>query len=66
MWYMVYATRPFEYLHMDFMELPDAANGYKYLLIITCDMSLTTVLYPTKTADAEAVVTALTEHCFPY
>jgi len=62
MWYMVYATRPFEYIHMDFITLPDSADGYKHVLIITCDFSLTTVLQPTKSADADTVVRALLEH----
>ena len=59
MWYMVYATRPFEYVHMDFMELPTPTNGKRYVLVITCDFSLTTVLYNTDTNDADAVVQAL-------
>ena len=43
---MTYATRPFEYLHLDFMDMPDAANGHSKMLIITDDFSLTTVLHP--------------------
>ena len=62
MWYMVYATRPFEYIHVDFFELPDAVNGYKWLLIITDDFSLTTVLHPTKSANADTVVKVLLKH----
>ena len=56
---MIYATRPFEYIHLDFFELPDAANGMKYVLCVTCDYSLTTLLYPTKSTDAATVVRAL-------
>ena len=45
LWYMVYATAPFEYLHLDFLELPDATNGMKHVLVIVDDFSLTTVSY---------------------
>jgi len=65
MWYMVYATRPFEYIHMDFIQLPEAANGCKYILAITDDFSLTTVLHPTKNASAETVVKVLMEQYIP-
>ena len=27
MWYMTYVTRPFEYIHIDFVELPMTKNG---------------------------------------
>ena len=66
MWYMVYATRPFEYIHLDFVELPDASDGYKYVLVVTDDFSLTTLLHPTKSADSETVVDALLQHWLPY
>ena len=59
---MVRANRPFEYLHMDFMDMPDTVDGMKYLLVITDDFSLTTVLVPCKRANTEAVVKALLEH----
>ena len=62
---MVYATRPFEYIHLDFIELPDAADGNVYVLMLTCDFSLTTVLVPTKNADAATVVHAIMEHWCP-
>ena len=65
MWYMVYATRPFEYIHMDFIQLPEAANGCKYILAITDDFSLTTVLHPTKNASAETVMKVLLEQYLP-
>ena len=63
MWYMVYATQPFEYeyIHIDFMQLEEAINGCKYILYITDDFSLTTILHPTKNADAETVVKILLE-----
>ena len=66
MWYMAYATRPFEFIHLDFIELPDAADGTKYVLVITDDFSLTTVLWPTQHNDAEAVVDALLKAWLPY
>ena len=56
MWYMAYATRPFEYIHMDFVELPDPTCGRKHVLVITDDFSLTTVLHA-----YAAVVQALLE-----
>ena len=31
---MVYAAAPFEYLHMDFMTLPEVTNAMKYVLVI--------------------------------
>ena len=61
MWYMAFATRPFEYIHMDFIELPEPTNGKKYVLVITDDFSLTTVLHATASNDAAAVVEALLE-----
>ena len=63
---MAYATRPFEYIHMDFIELPDAVDGNVYVLCITCDFSLTTVLWPTAKNDSEAVVDALLQAWLPY
>ena len=59
LWYMAYATRPFEYIHLDFVELPDATDDKRYVLVITDDFSLTTVLWATKHNDAEAVAHAL-------
>ena len=58
---MVYATRPFEYIHLDFVELPDATDGKRYVLCITDDFSLTTVLWATEHNDAEAVANVLLE-----
>ena len=55
MWYMDYATRPFEYIHIDFSHMPEAANGCKHVLIITDDFSLTTTLHASETADASTV-----------
>ena len=65
MWYMVYATRPFEYIHIDFMKLPEAVDGCKYILCITDDFSLTTILHPTKNADADTVVKVMLEQYLP-
>ena len=66
LWYMVYATRPFEYIHIDFVDLPTSIDGYKYMLTITDDYSLTTVLHPCKKNDSTAVVKALLEAYLPY
>ncbi len=66
MWYMVYATRPFEYIHLDFIEMPEAVDGATYVLVITDDFSLTTVLYPTKNADAATVAEALLQKWLAY
>ena len=62
LWYMVYATRPFEYLHLDFMEMPDAANGCKHVLVITDDFSLTTLIHATTNATADTVADVLLNH----
>ena len=61
LWYMVYATRPYEYLHLDFIELPDPSNGKKYVLVITDDFSLKTVLHATEKNDAATVAKVLLE-----
>ena len=62
LWYMVRATRPFEYLHLDFVSMPDSAGGHKHLLVIVDDLSLTTLLHPCERADADAVIEALLNH----
>ena len=59
MWYMTYVTRPFEYIHMDFVELPMPTNGKNHVLVITDDFTLTTVLCNTEKNDVAAVVHAL-------
>ena len=59
MWYLVRATRPFEYLHLDFVEMPTSSDGFKWLLVVVCDLSLTTLLHPCKRCTAMEVVTAL-------
>ena len=59
---MAYVTKPFENIHFDFIEIPDATNGMKCLLVVVDDFSLTTVLHPTARADTEAVVAALLDH----
>ena len=56
---MVYATAPFEYIHLDFMELPDATDGSKHVLVVVDDFSLTTLLHPCPKADTETVVKVL-------
>ena len=62
LWYMVRATRPFEYLHLDFVSMPDSAGGHKHLLVIVDDLSLTTLLHPCARADADTVIDALLNH----
>ena len=46
------ATKPFEYLHMDFCDMPMAENGDRYILVIVCDLSGTVMLVPSKTRTA--------------
>ena len=62
LWYMVYATTPFEYLHMDFVELPTTADGIAQLLVVVDDCSLATLLQPTNSANAATVAKALIDH----
>ena len=62
MWYMAYATRPFEYIHIDFMDMPEAADGCKHVLIITDDFSLTTLIHATQDATADTVANILINH----
>ena len=38
------------------------ADGYKWILVITDDFSLTTVLHLTRSADADTVVKVLLKH----
>ena len=56
---MVYATKPFEYIHMDFVEMLTTADGVSQLLVIVDDFSLTTLLQPTNSANAATVAKAL-------
>ena len=65
MWYMVYATRPFEYIHIDFMDMPETVNGCKHVLIITDDFSLTTLIHATPDATAATVADVLLNHWLP-
>ena len=51
-WDMMRATKPFEYIHSDWMDMPTAATGEKYLMIIIDDLSGTTLLHPAKTHTA--------------
>ena len=56
---MVYATTPFEYIQMDFVEMPTTATGVTQLLLVVDDFSLTTLLQPTNSANAATVAKAL-------
>ena len=46
LWFMVRATRPWEYIHADFVEMPKASNGMVWMLVLVDDLSLTTLLHP--------------------
>ena len=59
---MVRATRPYKYLHLDFVSMPESAAGHLYLLVIVDDMSMTTLLHPTEKTDADTVIDALLNH----
>ena len=59
LWFLVRATVPFEYLHLDFLEMPVAATGEQWILVVVDDLSLTTLLHPCKRCTAEEVVKAL-------
>ena len=59
LWFLVRATTPFEYVHMDFLAMPLAANGMQWILVVVDDLSLTTLLHPCKRCTAEEVVRAL-------
>ena len=61
-WYLVYATTPFEYIHMDFMSMPDTNDGCTQLLVVVDDFSLTVLLQPTNSANAATVAKALIDH----
>ena len=52
-------TRPFEYLNLDFVSIPDSDPGQKHLLVVVDDLSLTTLLHPCVRIDADTVVEAL-------
>ena len=52
-WEMMRATVPFEYVHSDWVDMPTAANGHKYMMIIIDDLSGTVLLHSGKTHTAE-------------
>lgn len=49
---------------IDFVELPESANGFRRLLIFTDRLSKVTVLVPMKSASASDVAAAFVEHVF--
>ena len=51
-WEMMRATVPFEYVHYDWMDMPTASNGHKYLMIIIDDLSGTVLLHSAKSHTA--------------
>ena len=59
LWFLVRATTPFEYIHMDFLAMSLAANGMQWILVVVDDLSLTTLLHPCKRCTAKEVVQAL-------
>ena len=59
---MVRATVPFEYIHADWIDMPEATNGYKYLLVVIDDLSGTVMLHGCKTHTAEDTARALVNH----
>jgi hypothetical protein len=61
-WYMVRATKPFELIHADYVDMPEDTEGNKYALVIVDDLSLTGLIQPCKRNTAEVMATALLEH----
>ncbi|ETV76454.1 hypothetical protein H257_09473 [Aphanomyces astaci] len=59
----LHAERPNELIHFDWLQLPPAANGWKYVLVVKDDkhkhMSGFCRLFPSATADAESTANAL-------
>ena len=56
LWFMVRATRPWEYVHADFIEMPKATNGMVWMLVLVDDLSLTTLLHPCEACTAEVFI----------
>ena len=68
LWHMLHATRPFELIHSDWMDMPDAHNGHKYLLIIIDDLSGTVLLHSSDKHTAYITAKIIVEHwlsCYP-
>ena len=57
-WEMMRATVPFEYVHSDWMDMPTASNGHKYLMIIIDDLSGTVLLHSAASHTAEETARA--------
>jgi hypothetical protein len=55
----LHAERPNELIHFDWLQLPPAANGWNYVLVVKDDMSGFCRLFPAATADAEQTAGAL-------
>ena len=62
LWHMMRGTKPYEYIHSDWMDMPTAANGHKYLLIVIDDLSGTVLLHSASTHTAEETARALVDH----
>ena len=58
-WEMMRATVPFEYVHSDWMDMPTASNGHKYLMVIIDDLSGTVLLH-----SAKAHTATITAHVY--
>ena len=55
------ATRPNEVLHFDFLTLPKATDGYKYVLVLKDGMSGFVELIPSTRCTADVVIAGLTD-----
>ncbi|KAK2875052.1 hypothetical protein Q8A73_024331, partial [Channa argus] len=58
------AEHPFQFLHMDFIEL-NKCNNYKYCLVLICPFSKWVEILPSKNADALTVAKALCKCIIP-
>ena len=50
---------PFETLSLDFKSMPTSPTGFKYIMIVCCQMTRFLVCVPLKTLDAETICEAL-------
>ncbi|XP_033182471.1 uncharacterized protein LOC113151543 [Anabas testudineus] len=58
------AKHPFQFLHMDFIEL-NKCNNYKYCLVLICPFSKWVEIVPSKHADALTVAKAICKYILP-
>jgi hypothetical protein len=57
----LHAEKPNELIHFDWLSMPTAKNGWKYILVVKDDMSGYVRLYPGEAATSQATATALTD-----